>query len=86
MKKNKNNEQEFKPAELQQDLYNSAKAIGIPEGSAKEIARRVTRNVVEWVEQRSIITSDDLNRKIAKEAQKYNDDLAYVYQIRGTII
>ncbi len=86
-KKTKENDaQEFSAKQLTQDIYNSAMAVGLPEGAAKQIATQVANKVAGWVEKRSVITSDDLNRRIAAEAKNYNEDLAYVYENRGKII
>lgn len=76
----------FDRNELYEMLLRDAKAVGIPKGAAEVIAKSVVGKVTNWVETKPVITQDDLYRKIAKEAEKYNQDLAYVYQNRGKII
>lgn len=71
---------------LRKELLQNAKAVGIPRGAAENIVEPITNNVTKWIEKRSIATQDDLYRKIAQETEKYNQDLAYVYQNRGKII
>lgn len=76
----------FDAEKIHDDLLYDAKIIGIPDGAAETIASRVTEKVRVWVIARPAITLDDLNRKIAVEAKRYNADLSYVYQNRGKII
>lgn len=76
----------FDAEELREALIYDAKVVGIPEGAAETIAVKIIKEVGAWAQKRSAVTTDDLNRKIAQEAEKYNADLAYVYQNRGKII
>lgn len=76
----------FSEEKLRAEILNVAKSINIPIGMAEPIAREVSRKVAGWIRGRTIITDDDLNMRIAKELQKYNQDLSYVYRNRGRII
>lgn len=76
----------FDVAKLREDLRNDARAVGMADGVAEDVAEKVAERVTDWATKRSIITQDDLHRKIAQEATKYSKDLAYVYQNRGKII
>lgn len=78
--------QTFGVDKTKQSILYDAKIIGIPDGAAETIASQVTEKVRLWVLSRPAITTEDLNRKIATEAKRYNADLAYVYQNRGKII
>lgn len=71
---------------LKKDILGEAKKLKVPETVAQTMADRTIEKVGKWIEKRAAVTSDDLNRQIAKELQKYNADLAYVYQNRGKII
>lgn len=83
---NKTQDRAFDPERLRESLIYDAKVVGIPEGAAETIAIKIIKTVSEWAQKRSAITTDDLNRKVASEAEKFNADLAYVYQNRGKII
>ena len=76
----------FSEKGLREDLVKSALAVGMPEGMAKAVAEKVAAKTATWVTTRAVITTDDLHRKVAQEAEKYSADLAYVYQNRGKII
>lgn len=76
----------FSEKNLNEDLVKSGLAIGMPEGTARAIAEKVTAKTAAWVATRAVITTEDLYRRVAQEAEKYSKDLAYVYQNRGKII
>lgn len=76
----------FNATNVRESILYDAKIIGIPDGAAETIADKVTEKVRLWATSRPAITNDDLNRRIAIEAKRYNADLAYVYQNRGKII
>ena len=77
---------EFSASDLRDDILHEAKVLKISENVAKTIAEKAAGEVEKWVQKRSAVTVEDLNRQIAKELKKYNADLAYVYQIRDKII
>lgn len=76
----------FNEKSLHDDLLHSTKAIGLSLAAAEIIATKVTTRVAARLAKRSVATTDDLNRFIATEAEKYSQDLAYVYKNRGKII
>ena len=71
---------------LRKELKLHAKALGIPEGSAKAFIDETIKSVNKSLKNKSVITAADLNRLIIKSLKKYNLDLAYVYENRDTII
>lgn len=68
------------------ELKINAKAVGIPAGAAEVFTSQTIAAVEKSLKNKRIITEADLNRLIAKEVRKYNQDLAYVYKIRDKII
>ena len=77
---------EFSVKELKSDILREAKILKIPDDVAKMAATRTAEQIQKWIDKRTAVTIEDLNRQAAKELKKYNADLSYVYQIRGTII
>ncbi len=77
---------EFSVKELKSDILREAKILKIPDDVAKMAATRTAEQIQKWIDKRTAVTIEDLNRQVAKELKKYNADLSYVYQIRGTII
>lgn len=76
----------FDTQELVAEIMREAKILKVPSGSAQAMANKVAERVAAWVKKRTIITDEELNRKIAQEMEKFNPDLAYVFQNRGKII
>ena len=71
---------------LLKELRLHAHAIGLPEGSAESFINATLQTVSKTLQQKSVITNDDLVRIVTKELKKYNRDLAYVYQNHDKII
>ena len=63
-----------------------AKGVGIPTGAARPMSEQIADKVLNWAKKRDAITEADLYRQLAKEAKKYNADLAYVYENHDKII
>ena len=63
-----------------------AKEFSVKELKSDMAATRTAEQIQKWIDKRTAVTIEDLNRQVAKELKKYNADLSYVYQIRGTII
>lgn len=76
----------FDTQELVAEIMREAKILKIPSGSAQVVAAKVAGRVAEWTKKRTIITDEELNQRIAQEMEKFNPDLAYVFQNRGKII
>lgn len=77
---------EFNVEKLKQEILYDAKIVGIAESTAEMIAEKIAAATVKWVEKRAAVTVEDIHRRVAIEAERYNADLAYVYQNRGKII
>ncbi len=73
-------------ASIIKDLKINAHGVGIPSGAAEIFAEHALAGAKKTLKNKSIITEKDLERAITKELKKYNQDLAYVYQNRDTII
>ncbi|MBR2753898.1 hypothetical protein IKD82_01925 [Candidatus Saccharibacteria bacterium] len=78
--------EEIDQAKITKELKIDAKALGIPIGAAEIFIDKSLKAVAKKLSSKKIITKNDLKRTIVKELKKYNDDLAYVYENRDTII
>ena len=78
--------EEIDQAKITKELKIDAKALGIPIGAAEIFIDKSLKAVAKKLSSKKIITKNDLKRAIVKELKKYNDDLAYVYENRDTII
>ena len=71
---------------LRSELKVHAHALSIPSGAADDFIERTLQATQKSLARKSIITSADLTRAVAKELKKYHKDFAYVYENRDTII
>ena len=76
----------FSPETLVSGLKTDARALNLPEASVEPIIARVLHAVLEWLENREIVTKSDLERVVSSELDKYSPDLALVYRNRDKII
>lgn len=77
---------QFSREKLKKEFMREAKAINLQAGAAAAIAEKTLDKAEKWAKERGLFTPEDLDRVIAKEVEKYNSDLAYVYKNRGKII
>lgn len=71
---------------IRKDLKQHAHAINLPEGAADSFINNTLIVAKKKLNNKTIITEEDLTRIIVKELKKYNADFAYVYQIHDKII
>jgi hypothetical protein len=71
---------------LAKELKIDAKALGIPSGAAEDFIKRAIDNTTHILENKTIVTDQDLKKTVTKELKKYNADMAYAYENRDKII
>lgn len=86
MRKKKKITYEYSSDGIKQSILRHARGIGLPEGWAKQIAKRVAKATDEWIADKDIVTEDDLRKKVIQELKELNPDLAFAYQNRDKII
>jgi len=70
----------FDQEKLHKSIVAACIASGAPTGHAESMARRVTEEVVIWLESRPEVTSDDLRRTASRYLRTYHPDAAYLYE------
>lgn len=78
--------QDFNPEQLLSELKNEGKILNLHQGYIELISKKVIKNLNKWLEKKTIVTKNDINRKVVQELQKYHKDLAYLYQNRDKMI
>lgn len=76
----------FSKDALEKELLKEARALKISKEESGKYVKKVAEKVTKWVEKRAGVTKADINRVVAKEVEKYNKDLAFIYKNRGKII
>lgn len=78
------NQKLFKTAESNLKIH--AKALDIAPAAANIFIKKSLKAAEKSLKKRKIITRSDLTRAVAKELNKYNPDLAYVFENYDKII
>ena len=71
---------------IHDEILREARVLGMHAGTAEIIADKVTEKIITWSKKRAMITESDLNLKLAKEIQKFDEDLAYLFESKDKII
>ncbi len=76
----------FDREKLQKSIVAACLSSGVPTGHAENIGRRVSEEVVIWLEDKPEVTSHDLRRIAGKHLRTHHPDAAYLYeQHRSTL-
>ncbi len=76
----------FDREKLHQSIVAACLSAGVPTGHAESIGRKVSEDVIIWLEERPEVTSHDLRRVAAKHLKTHHPDAAYLFeQHRSTL-
>lgn len=70
----------FSPEKLHRSIYAAALSVKVPKGSAEQIADVVREQVEQWIENKEVITSQDIRRVASRYLKSYHPDIAYIYE------
>ena len=76
----------FSKSRLIAEIMTEARVLNRHMGAAEIVAEKVANEVERWAKDKTTITEDDITRVAGKKLEKYDKDLSYIYQNRGTII
>jgi transcriptional regulator NrdR family protein len=75
----------FEEKKLRASILAACLSAGTPVGHAEVLTQTVTNAVLDWLETRPEVTSDDLRRTAARHLTTHHPDAAYLYE-QHTII
>jgi hypothetical protein len=76
----------FSREKLHKSIVAACLSSGAPAGNAESTARRVSDEVLVWLESRPEVTSNDLRRVAAKALRTYHPDASYLYEHHRSIM
>ena len=76
----------FNREKLHKSVVVACISSGAPTGQAESIARKVTDEVLVWLEKRPEVTSADLRRVAAARLKTYHPDASYLYENHRSIL
>lgn len=85
-KKNIHESERFDALKLHRSVTAACLAVRAYEGEAHMTAQRVCEKVIEWLETKTEVTSDDVRRVAASYLSGYKPEAAYVYQNYGAMV
>jgi len=72
--------EDFNPDKLEKSVTAACLSSGASRGQSELYAKRVVKEVEEWLDDRPEVTSSDIRRIAGKHLQRYHHDAAYLYQ------
>lgn len=76
----------FNREKLHQSIAIACISSGAPTGQAEAIAKKVTSEVMIWLEKRPEVTSADLRRIAAQRLKTHHPDASYLYENHRSIL
>ncbi len=71
---------------IKESVFRQAKALRLPEGWGEQVAERIAKATDKWIEDKDIVTEEDLETFICKELEEVSPDIAFAYRNRDKII
>ena len=71
---------------VRESVLRHAKALRLPEGWGEQIAERIATATDKWIDDKEIVTEDDLKNFICKELDEISSDIAFAYRNHDKII
>lgn len=76
----------FDPLKLHGSLMSACLAVRALEGEAHMVAQKITEKVIDWLDNKTEVTSDDVRRVAANNLQTYQPEAAYIYETYKDIL
>jgi len=83
---NKRRSEAFDCAKLRRSIMATCHSLKTPEGQSHMIADAVCSHVIDWLENRPEVTSDDLRLVAARHLKIHHPEAAYIYEQHHMII
>ncbi|MBR3164025.1 hypothetical protein IKF15_01860 [Candidatus Saccharibacteria bacterium] len=77
---------EYSHEGIKQSILCHARGMRLPEKWSEKIAERAAQGVDKWIEDKEVVTEEDLKQRICKELETLSPDIAFVYKNHGKII
>lgn len=85
-RKNIHESERFEPVKLHQSITAACLAVRAYEGEAHMTAQKVCEKVIEWLETKTEVTSQDVRRIATTHLSLYKPEAAYLYQNYGAMV
>ncbi len=86
VKQNSHDSEVFDPLKLHTSIVNACMAVRAFEGEAHNAAQHVCRAVIDWLEAKTEVTSEDIRRVAAQQLTIYHPEAAYMYEQHNVMV
>lgn len=76
----------FDPVKLHGSILEACYGVRAFEGEAHDAAERVCKHVIDWLEDKTEVSSQDIHRTAARYLTTYHPEAAYLYEQQGMIL
>lgn len=76
----------FDAVRLHGSILRACMAVRAFEGEAHEVAERVCKHVIHWLENKVEVSSEDIRRVSSQRLSLYHPEAAYMYEQEGFIL
>lgn len=82
----RNHSEEFDQMKLTRSLQQACFSVGVTEGAADDIAKRVIQDVQKWLNNKAEVTDGDIRRKASDQLEVLCPEAGYLYKNQKTIL
>lgn len=76
----------FDPVRLHGSVFRACMAVRTLEGESHDTAEMVCKQMIDWLDDKTEVSSADIRRKTSQFLSAYQPDAAYLYSQQGLII
>ncbi len=76
----------FDPVRLHGSILHACMAVRTLEGEAHDTAELVCKHVIEWLHDKTEVSTADIQRITGQYLQTYHPEAAYLYEQQGLIL
>ncbi len=86
LKRRSDHSENFDPLKLHQSIVAACLAVRAFEGEAHATAERVVKGVIDWLNTKTEVTTEDVRRVAASTLRTYHPEAAYMYEHHRLIV
>ena len=86
VKRGSHDSEPFEPLKLHASILAACRTVRAFEGEAHNAAEHVCRDVIDWIEDKTEVTTDDIRRVASSQLAAYHPEASYMYKQHRMII
>ena len=82
----RNHSEQFDELKLRRSLSEACYSVGITEGAADDIVKRVMQSIQKWLDTKTEVTDSDIRRKASEQLETLCPEAGYLYKNQKSIL